>query len=83
MLARPAREFAGAFKLPIARGFLGLCSATAMIDTGAVTRIFQVCIDNGSNVLADLSQRSRATALSRIKLSAGALTQSSRTDLSG
>ncbi|OAX85902.1 hypothetical protein A7D16_04885 [Xanthomonas nasturtii] len=83
MLARPAREFAGAFKLPIARGLLRLCSETAMIDTSRVAGIFQVCIDDGSNVFADLSQRSCAAALACIKLSTGALSQSTWPDLSG
>ncbi|MDO0860865.1 hypothetical protein VDR86_20160 [Xanthomonas campestris pv. campestris] len=73
MLARPAREFAGAFKLSIARGFVCLCSETAMIYPSRGARILQVRIDDHSNVFANLPQRSCAAALSRIKLSAGAL----------
>ncbi|WP_327197909.1 hypothetical protein [Xanthomonas campestris] len=73
MLARPAREFAGAFKLSITRGFVCLCSETAMIHPSRVARIFQVRIDDHRDVFADLPQRSRAAALSRIKLRAGAL----------
>ncbi|TBW97035.1 hypothetical protein TP49_10815 [Xanthomonas citri pv. aurantifolii] len=83
MLARPACEFAGAFKLPIARGFVCLCSETAMIHTSRVAGIFQVRIDDRCDVFADLPQCSRSSALSRIKLSTSAVTQSSRTDLSG
>ncbi|WP_029996143.1 hypothetical protein [Xanthomonas citri] len=73
MLARPTSEFAGAFKLPIAGGLLCLCSETAMIYPSRGARIFQVRIDDHCNVFADLPQRSCAAALSRIKLSAGAL----------
>ncbi|MEA9605763.1 MULTISPECIES: hypothetical protein [Xanthomonas] len=73
MLAGLAREFAGAFKLSITRGFVCLCSETAMIYPSRVVRIFQVRIDDHCNVFADLPQRSCAAALSRIKLSAGAL----------
>ncbi|OQP76383.1 hypothetical protein IB69_010810 [Xanthomonas citri] len=83
MLAGPAREFTSAFKLSIARGLLRLCSETAMIHTSRVAGIFQMRIDNRCDVFADLPQRSCATALSRIKLSAGALTQSTWPDLSG
>ncbi|OOX21162.1 hypothetical protein Xcaj_21415 [Xanthomonas axonopodis pv. cajani] len=82
MLARPAREFAGAFKFSIARGFVCLCSETAMIYPSRGARIFQVRIDDGCNVLTDLPQRSCAAALSRIKLSAGALTKPTWSDLS-
>ncbi|CCG39435.1 hypothetical protein [Xanthomonas citri] len=73
MLARPTREFAGAFKLSIARGFVCLCSEAAMIYLSRIARIFQVRIDDHRDVFADLPQRSCAAALSRIKLSAGAL----------
>ncbi|KOR45012.1 hypothetical protein ADT25_09425 [Xanthomonas oryzae] len=83
MLTRPAREFASAFKLSIARGFLGLCSETSMIDTSHVAGIFQMRIDDRSNVFADLSQCSRAAALASVELSAGALSQPSWTDPSG
>ncbi|KLC27198.1 hypothetical protein TB9_18295 [Xanthomonas perforans] len=83
MLARPAREFAGAFKLPIARSLLRLCSKTAMIDTGRVAGIFQMRIDDRCDVFADLPQRSRAAALAGVELSAGALTQSTGADLPG
>ncbi|OHX22285.1 hypothetical protein BHL63_09640 [Xanthomonas alfalfae] len=82
MLARPTSKFAGAFKLPIARGLLRLCSETSMIHPSRITGIFQVRIDDHSDVLADLSQRSCAAALSRIELSAGALTQPSWSNLS-
>ncbi|MFA1824470.1 hypothetical protein ABFU56_14320 [Xanthomonas campestris pv. campestris] len=73
MLAWPAREFAGAFKLSVTHGFVCLCSETAMIYPSRGARILQVRIDDHSNVFADLPQRSCAAALSRIKLSAGAL----------
>ncbi|KGU38957.1 hypothetical protein NY97_20755 [Xanthomonas citri pv. fuscans] len=83
MLAGPAREFTSAFKLSIARGLLRLCSETAVIHTSRVAGIFQVRIDNRCDVFADLPQRSRSSALSGVKLSAGALTKPTRTDLSG
>ncbi|KFA36942.1 hypothetical protein [Xanthomonas vasicola] len=74
MLARPAREFAGAFKLTVARSFLRLCSETSMIHSGGIASIFQMRVDDGCDVLADLPQCSRSPALAGVKLSTDALT---------